>query len=85
MAGLRPAPTLELLVLAQIAATADRQIPQLHLADADAFQSGDLQPDSSHMRRIWRFLPSRSTKRSWSSFCQVTLAGLRYSRSSFKP
>jgi hypothetical protein len=39
------------------------------------FSPTTLRPTSSHMRRICRFLPSRKTKRNWSSFCHDTLAG----------
>ena len=37
------------------------------------------------MRRIWRFLPCVSTKRSWSSLSQSTWAGLSASPSSSRP
>ena len=37
------------------------------------------------MRRIWRLRPSRSTKRSWSSFCHDTRAGLSFTPSSSRP
>ena len=37
------------------------------------------------MRRIWRLRPSRSTKRSWSSFCHETRAGLSFTPSSSRP
>ena len=42
-------------------------------------------PTASHMRRIWRFLPSRSTKRSWSSLTHSTCAGFKASPSSSRP
>jgi hypothetical protein len=39
------------------------------------FKPTTFSPTCSHMRRIWRFLPSVSTKRSCSGFCQSTRAG----------
>jgi hypothetical protein len=58
-------------------ATAPRgRLPSMTRPMRTRLRPTTLRPTSSHMRRIWRFLPSVSTKRSCSGFCQLTWAGL---------
>jgi hypothetical protein len=66
-------------------ATGRRQLAQHDAADAHPLQADHPRPTSSHMRRIWRLRPSRSTKRSWSSLAQLTRAGLSARSSSSSP
>jgi hypothetical protein len=55
---------LERLVCAQITPLAERQVAQHHLCRCGCAQADHFRPTSSHMRRIWRFLPWRKMKRS---------------------
>ena len=49
------------------------------------FSPTTFKPTASHIRRIWRFLPSFNTKRSCSGFCQSTCAGSKALPSSDSP